>query len=298
MAKVIAPTKPTAKGKTPEAEVKKPKGPSTNLPALKSNVPSGVVIASEDDIAEFAGDRSGFENVKTSDLIIPRLKLLQKLSPQCDPDDEKYVDGAKPGMFYDFSTKELFEEELELIACHYVMEYIEWYPRETKKGIAFNHGSSNKIMLKTHKGDTDRDKWKNWLPNGNQIIETAEYFVLNMTVGGRRSFLPLQSTGLTSSRNWLTAMDNIKLTLPTGEKRDVPLHYQSWIAKPFLRDDGANRWYIWQFTAGTKITDLDPSKELLHNARNFHEQAVEGLVKGDVSENDSAEAEVNPNGKM
>ena len=288
-----APTKPTSKGKPDADEDKKKKGQS-NLPAVQGTTQRGVVKASAQEIEEFEGDRSGFENVKTSDLIIPRLKLLQKLSPQCDKDDEKYVDGAEPGMFYDFSTGDLFEGELELIACHYVLEHLEWAPRETGKGLVMNHGASSAIMRKT----TMDEKRKNWLPNGNQIIETAEYYVLNMTVGGRRSFLPLQSTGLTASRNWLTAMNNITIEKPNGDTFHPPLYYKSWIADRQLLSNESGKWYNWVFKPGKTILELDPSKELLKEARDFHEQAVEGLVKGDVGDDQEGQQSRDPSGKM
>ena len=45
--------------------------------------------------AEDAG--SGLENVTSEDMAIPRLKILQALSPEVNKNDGKYVEGASAG---------------------------------------------------------------------------------------------------------------------------------------------------------------------------------------------------------
>lgn len=56
------------------------------------------------------GTGLGNENMTADDQQIPRLKLLQKMSPEVDEDHEKYVDGAKAGMFLNTITHELVDE--------------------------------------------------------------------------------------------------------------------------------------------------------------------------------------------
>lgn len=51
----------------------------------------------------------GNENVNTDDLSIPRLDLIQQLSPQIDPTSPKYIEGAKPGHLFNSLTGELFD---------------------------------------------------------------------------------------------------------------------------------------------------------------------------------------------
>ena len=46
---------------------------------------------------------AGFEGATAEDFSIPFITILQKMSPQCDEDSDGYVDGAKPGMFWDLS---------------------------------------------------------------------------------------------------------------------------------------------------------------------------------------------------
>lgn len=51
----------------------------------------------------------GNEDVETQDLAIPRLNLLQQLSPQLDESKAEYVEGAKAGLFINSVTNELME---------------------------------------------------------------------------------------------------------------------------------------------------------------------------------------------
>lgn len=52
----------------------------------------------------------GNENVSADDISIPRIKLLQKMSPEIDEGDSRYIDGAKAGHLLNSVTNELMDE--------------------------------------------------------------------------------------------------------------------------------------------------------------------------------------------
>jgi len=269
MAKVAP--KPVAKGKpVPE----KTKGPTPNLPAVKKAAPSGIIA-----YEEFEGDRSGFENVTARDVSVPRITILQKLSPQLDKKKPNYVEDAQLGDFCDVSTGEIFREQLRIIPVFYAMIHLEWAPRSTGKGIVNNYGTDRSILDKC----TQDEKRKMVLPNGNYVAETATYFVLNLDANYRRSFIPLSSTGLRASRNWMNALTGERVPKPDGSTFQPPMFYRSWIAKPVEVSNNDGDWYTWKFDPSDTIIELDPSKELLAEARSFYEAASSGLIKGDLS---------------
>ena len=55
------------------------------------------------------GTGAGNENVSASDMTIPRLDIIQQLSPQLDPSGSKFIEGAKLGHVFNSLTGDLYE---------------------------------------------------------------------------------------------------------------------------------------------------------------------------------------------
>lgn len=55
------------------------------------------------------GSGLGNENVTTDDLTIPRLDLIQQLSPQLDPSNSKFIEDAKLGMIFNSLTGDVYD---------------------------------------------------------------------------------------------------------------------------------------------------------------------------------------------
>ena len=86
----------------------------------EAELPSTILF--EDDSA------AGFENVKTTSLALPILKLLQNGSGEAQRRNQNYVEGAEPGMLLNTVTKQLDDGAtgVSVIPCHYKLEYQEW----------------------------------------------------------------------------------------------------------------------------------------------------------------------------
>lgn len=54
------------------------------------------------------GTGAGNENVSSDDMTIPRLDVIQQLSPQLDPSNAKYIEGAKLGHIFNSLTGDLY----------------------------------------------------------------------------------------------------------------------------------------------------------------------------------------------
>ena len=220
---------------------------------------------------------TGFENVSAKDLLIPRITILQKMSPQIEKGRPEYITGAEYGDFCDTGTGEIFKE-LVVVPCFFAMTYLEWAPRNTGKGLVMNHGTDGSIMAQT-KPD---EKRRMTLPNGNYVAETATWYCLNLSANRRRSFIPLTATGLKHSRRWMTLLTSERVQTPAGE-RQPPLWYRAWNVTTIDEQNAEGSWKSWKFTPGDPINALDPSKTILREAKEFFEQARDGLVKGDVA---------------
>ena len=208
-----------------------------------------------------------------------RITVLQALSPQLQKSKPEFIKEARAGMFCDTATSDLYEDELHIVPCYFATVFLEWAPRSTGKGLVANHGMDASILDKC----TPDDKGRMILPNGNYVAETATYYALNMSAGGRRCFIPLSSTQLKASRRWMTLITAEKLRNSQGKEFTPPIFYRSWKATITEQSNNEGSWFGWKFEPSATILELDPTKSLLAAAREFFEMARDGLVRGDVS---------------
>ena len=140
-----------------------------------------------------ADANTGFGNMDTEDYALPFLRVLGQLSPECNKRDAKYVDGAEPGMIFNTVTKQLYDGEagVNVIPCYYKREYVEWSDRGEGTSAPLAIHSVDSGIIK----DATRDaSYKDRLPNGNYLENTASYFV---TIDdGTSALISMKSTQL------------------------------------------------------------------------------------------------------
>lgn len=99
---------------------------------------SNAVVVAGQNLPAFLqnqGPARGSENVGTDDLVIPRLELVQSLSPCLDESSADYIEGAKAGMLFNNVTRQLYGNSVEVIPVYFMKEYIIW--KDRKKGGGF-----------------------------------------------------------------------------------------------------------------------------------------------------------------
>ena len=100
--------------------VKKRKASKT--PAKRNNsLPATIGANDFESVA-----KAGLESVSQEDLATPRLKILQKMSPDLDT-----VDGAKAGMILDTVNSKVYDgsKGILLLPVAYQRQYTEWQNR-------------------------------------------------------------------------------------------------------------------------------------------------------------------------
>lgn len=246
---------------------------------VKKNLPAKVSTKSKlpANIADFEVGE-GFENVGASDVLLPRLTILQSTSDQLKKNNPVYIKGAQIGDFCDVALNKILPSPLAIIPCFYAMVYLEWAPN--RQGLRANHGTDPSILKRTKRDENNR----NLLANGNFIAETATYFGLYQNEDGDwiQAFLPLSSTQLRASKRWMSRLKAEKVERPDGSKFTPSIFYRAWIANGVEESNDKGDWIGWSFEPGDPINEIDPTKELLAVAKEFCHQAKVGLVRGDV----------------
>ena len=184
---------------------------------------SDLTVKKEGAIAtlDFEADSGmGLENIDKGDLALPFLKLLQSGSYETKKKHAKYVEGAEAGMFYNTVTKKLYsgEKGIEVIPCFYKMTYPEWAPFDRSEGRPVHNDRGPAVMAQTTKGSGTKDV----LANGNEIIKTANHFVVILGDKPEKALMSLKTTQLKTSRGWNSLMDNEMITSSTGKSIPAP----------------------------------------------------------------------------
>lgn len=98
-----------------------------------------VAVAAQTGIAErptWMGDSSrGSEEVTIQDVTIPRLSIIQDLSPQRKKNNAEYIEGAEEGMLFNTVTNELYTDPVLFVPVYFRLEWLVWKHRDAGGGL-------------------------------------------------------------------------------------------------------------------------------------------------------------------
>lgn len=118
------------------------------------------------------GQARGAENVTTDDMIIPRIELIQALSPARKKTDAAYIEGADEGMLYNNVTRVLYGESVTVVPVYYTKQFLVWKDRKA------GGGGSNGFRGAFATEAAARDAIAQLGEEGLEVSDTAQHFVL------------------------------------------------------------------------------------------------------------------------
>ena len=230
-----------------------------------------------------ADANKGLGNIGHDDLALPFLKILGQLSPEVNKRDGKYIKGAEPGMIFNSVTGELFDGEkgIQVVPCHYKLEYIEWQDRGEGSGAPVAiHPSSSDILTKTKRDAS----YKYRLPNGNYIEKAASHFVIVNSETPSTALIAMKSTQLKISRKWNSMVASIRMKGKNG--LFTPASYSHiYQLKTVQQSNDKGTWYGWEVSKVGAVQDAS----LYEQAKGFSESVSKGDVEvkhGDANKSD------------
>lgn len=230
-----------------------------------------------------ADSGAGFEEAGRDAFAIPFLTILQDLSPQVKSKMSGYVPGAKPGMIYNSVTQEVFDE-VRVIPCYYSQTFIEWIPRgkgNNKGGFVGAHPTNTPLVRQAV-----RDGAKSILPNGHELQDTRQHFVLLVREDGTTDgcLIPMKSTQIKVSRRWMSQM---KAALIEVNGRLIEPPSFAWSYKLRTQEDANEEgaWYSWVIDDRQRVTDVD----LYNRAKAFKQAMTSGQAKVNYDEMHAAD---------
>lgn len=198
-----APAKQAARPAAPAKQAARPAAPANGNkgakpPGTAVARPAATVPATAADLPDYMRKDSvrGSEDVTMQDLTIPRIELVQALSPALKEGEAGYIDGAKQGDFFNSVTRELYGQQVTVCPVLFRKQYLVW--RDRKKGGGFGGAfdtpaeAQERIAQEAH-----AEEW--------EAIETAQQIVLavNMETGDvSEAVVSMARTKMKVSRQW------------------------------------------------------------------------------------------------
>jgi hypothetical protein len=182
----------TQQAKKPQAQAVKPSAAKTPTQAVAATKPTAVATV-PDYIKQGAG--RGNENVEMSDYVIPRIEVVQALSPCLKSNDPSYIEDASQGDLYNSVTRELYGNAVTVIPVVFRKEYLVWKDRTKGGGFRGAYPSMQEAQARI---DGEKD--------GADLVtnETAQQFVLIVREDGTmdEAVVSMSKTKLKISRQW------------------------------------------------------------------------------------------------
>ena len=192
----------------------------------------------------------GSQNMTQEYLVLHFLKVLGQLSPEVNKRDGKYVEGAEPGKIINTVSNELYDQ-INVLPVFYKRKYIEWQDRGTSTGAPVAiHEADSDIISQTTRGKDYKDR----LPNGNYLENTADHFVILMGSSPQTALISMKATQLKVSRKWNSMMMGLKMQGKNG-MFTPPTYSHIYKLKTVQQSNDKGTWFGWDVSRVGPIED-------------------------------------------
>lgn len=200
----------------------------------------------------------GAENVTTDDLIIPRLEVVQSLSPCRKKTDPAFIEGAEEGKLYNNVTRELYGDHVMLIPVFFKKEWLIW--KDRLKGGGFRGAFPTEVEAQNAQAMLEN-------PEDYDIQDTAQHFCLLVKEDGRAEeiVVSMAKSKLKASRKW-----NSLVRLAGGDSFS---RVYKMVGTGAQNANGDDYYTIDVSNAGF------PSEELYRRAEALYDAVSEGRAK-------------------
>jgi len=158
-------------------------------------------LYSEDRPAFLGDSERGSDNVTVDDLTIPRIEIIQDLSPQRKKNEAEYIDGAEEGMVYNTVSNALYADAqtsgIMVIPVYFRIEYLVW--RDRNKGGGFEGSFDTEAEAVAYLESADCED-----PNDCEIQKTDQQFSMVLSPEGKweAAVISMSKSKLKASRQW------------------------------------------------------------------------------------------------
>lgn len=225
-----------------------------------------AVVADMPDFLKNQTGNRGSENITANDLVIPRLELVQSLSPCRKKTDPAYIEGAEEGMLFNNVTRELYGPAAKVVPVYFRKEFIVWKDRKLGGGFLGAFGS----MAEAEQVVSAQDD-----PANYRVNDTANHFCLLVKDGGEveEIVVSMAVTKLKTSRKW-----NSLIRMAGGDSFARVYEIGTAVEQNKMGQD--------YYNLTVKMVGF-PTEAVYRRAENLYNQVREGRASVDISQEGS-----------
>lgn len=253
--------------------------------AIANEVATDVaVVASAIDFGADAG--AGMEGADDQSFAIPFLTALQKISPQCDEAEAKYIEGAKGGMLCNSVTSQLFDGKTGCIflPTSYQRRFLHWGPRgESNSGFKGDLTPEKVAQMRADGSIVEQDGQLYFpLPDGSindkkcdRLSDTRNHFgilVDEATGAYSQVLLSLGSTQIKKSKLLMSLLSAVKVKNGAGALVTPPTWANKVRITTVLESNDKGSWYGYKF----ELDGFVASAEQYAAGKSFHDTISSG----------------------
>ena len=225
------------------------------------------------DIFAVAGEGAMFD---VDELIVPRIKICQAMSPELKKSDAKFIAGLSASDMFNSLTSEKYDgaKGIFFLPCHSDTSYVEFGAGTGGGFIGLLEKSDPRISQTTRDGSTEV------LPGGNELVVSDNFYglIVSDDGGSEPVIIPMASTKRKIARRWksMIALQRIE---HNGVKKTAPITATLWNLRVVDETNKRNETY-GNFSV-TKVRQLngDEDRSLFQEAEAFRSSVVRGEVK-------------------
>lgn len=222
--------------------------------------------------AAFIADSGmGLEDVSTTDMQIPFLRIIQALSPQLKKSDPAFIEGASQGDIFNTVTNKVWsaDEGVSVLPVHFIQKMLEFVPRSAGGGFVGELSSDSNDVRQAVR---DQDNGMEVLPNGNELVRTAQHYVKIVHEDGslESAILDMKKTQLKVSRKW-----NTLIAMQKHNGTTLPSFAKTYTLKSIEDGNDKGSWYSWSIGVGEMIKSLD----IYNDCKELHSSIRKGELQ-------------------
>lgn len=231
------------------------------------------------------GMQRGSENVKTDDLVIPRLEIIQALSPQVKEGDPKYNPAARPGMLFNTVTNRVYGKEAFIVPVFYQKMWNVWMMRKTPDGKALPGGFFGSYP--SPEEAADRQKKEGGEAKFIEVVDTPQHLCLLVDAHGDGSVTEVMLS-MPRTKAKVSRQLNSQVKLAGGDRFARVYRITTQVEKNPKGD-----FYNYVISPCGH-----PAKPLYDRAEKLYEAVSSGVRRVVAHEDDAPDAGDQPNAEM